>query len=196
MPLLSLEPFIHPENLLDQAATDSAAESRFWVLHTRPRAEKKLARQLFDRGVSYFLPTYQRDWRNQGRMFRSYLPLFPGYVFLFGDHEQRSTALETNLVAMVLPVRDQFQFQSDLQRVQRLITSGKSVVPEDRLERGDRVRLVKGPLAGLEGTVLRRGQQLRFVVEVQMLQSAVSAEVEIWMLESVVRRPFASLTVA
>jgi transcriptional antiterminator RfaH len=124
-------------------------------------------------------------------MFRSYLPLFPGYVFLFGDHEQRSAALETNLVAMVLPVRDQFQFQSDLQRVQRLITSGKSVVPEDRLERGDRVRLVKGPLAGLEGIVLRRGQQLRFVVEVQMLQSAVSAEVENWMLEPVAPRRFA-----
>jgi transcription antitermination factor NusG len=196
MPLLSVEPFIYPDDLLERPSAKSTFESRFWVLHTRPRAEKKLARQLFDRGVPYFLPTYRREWRNQGRMFRSYLPLFPGYVFLFGDHEQRLTALETDLVAMVLPVQDQIQFQTDLVRVQRLITSGKSVGPEDRLERGDRVRIVKGPLAGLEGTVLRRGQQLRFVVEVQMLQSAVSAEVEKWMLEPVVRRPLAYSAIA
>jgi transcription antitermination factor NusG len=189
MPLLSIEPFIHPEDLLDQPLQSLSAEGRFWVLHTRPRAEKTLARQLFDRGVPYFLPTYRREWQKSGRRFRSYLPLFPGYVFLFGNNEQRVATLETNLVAMVLPVRDQIQLHADLQRVQRLISAGLSVAPEQRLEPGDRVQLIKGPLAGLEGTVLRRGTQLRIVVEVKMLQSAVSAEVEGWMLQHAPQQP-------
>lgn len=189
MPLLSVEPYIHPEDLLDQPAANEAAGPRFWVLHTRPRTEKTLARRFLDRDMSFFLPTYHREWRKQGRRFRSYLPLFPGYIFLYGDHEQRQAALETNLVAMVLPVRDQVQLYADLQRVQRLITSGVPVAPEDRLEPGDRVQLVRGPLAGLEGTVLRRGKQLKIIVEVQMLRRAVSAEVESWMLQTHTERP-------
>ena len=135
--------------------------------------------------MAYFLPTYRKEWRKNGRQFRSYLPLFPGYVFLYGTHEERMAALETNLVASVIPVRDQVQLHSDMNRVHRLITSGAPVTPEEMLEPGDPVRISRGPLAGLEGTILQRGKHLRFVVEVRMLGRAVSAEVENWMLEAV-----------
>jgi transcriptional antiterminator RfaH len=181
MPLLSLEPFIHPEQLLDRPA-DAAGADRWWVLHTRPRAEKALSRRFLDRGVPFFLPLHKRQWRNQGRQFRSFLPLFPGYIFLHGDDRTRALALETNLVALVLPVADQRRLHDDLRRVYQLITADGPVTPEERLEPGDAVEIVAGPLTGLHGTVLRRGKQLRFVVEVQFLRRAVSAEVESWMV--------------
>jgi len=184
MPLLAPEPIVHPDGLLDCPADVGTTVGRWWVLHTRPRAEKHLARVFKGRGDSFFLPTCRRDWSNNGRRFRSYLPLFPGYVFLHGDHAARLAALETNLVALVLEVNDQHRLQSDLQRVYRLISTGEPVTPEDRLEPGDPVRIVKGSLTGLTGTVLRRGKHLRFVVEVEMLRRAVSAEVEGWMLEA------------
>jgi transcriptional antiterminator RfaH len=184
MPLLSLEPFIHPAGLLGQPDVAPADPGRWWVLHTRPRAEKALARRFYERDMPFFLPIYRREWRNQGRLFRSFPPLFPGYVFLHGDHQQRLAALETNLVAHVLPVQDQGQLHADLERVYRLITTGAPIAPEDRLEPGDPVRIVKGPLAGLEGKVLRRGKHLKFVVEVQLLRRAVSVEVESWMVQS------------
>src|SRR5947209_9381129 len=159
MPLLSLEPFIHPEQLLDQPA-GVPGDDRWWVLHARPRAEKTLSRRLLDRDVPFFLPLYERHWRNRGRQFRSYLPLFPGYVFLHGDERLRTTALETNLVAQVLPVEDQRRLHADLLRVYRLISTGAPVTPEDRLGPGDPVEIIAGPFAGLEGKVLRRGTQL------------------------------------
>jgi len=183
MPLLTLEPFIHPDDLLSPSAEAAPTDSCWWVLHTRPRAEKSLARRFHERGVPFFLPLYRRVWRNQGRAFRSFLPLFPGYVFLRGDHHQRLAALETNLVALVLPVTDQPRLHADLERIHRLITTDTPIAPEDRLEPGDPVQIVKGPLTGLEGKVLRRGKQLRFIVEVQLLRRAVSAEVESWMLQ-------------
>lgn len=182
MPLLAPEPIVYPESLFDP--TVESTNGRWWVLHTRPRAEKHLARVFRGRGESYFLPTYRREWRNQGRPFRSYLPLFPGYVFLHGDHQSRLAALETNLVALVLEVRDQQRLQFDLERVYRLITTGAPVTPDDRLEPGNPVQIIKGPLAGLTGTILKRGKQLRFVVEVEMLRRAVSAEVEGWMIQA------------
>lgn len=185
MPLLASEPCIQPETLLDNPPVSGADASQFWVLHTRPRTEKTLARLFLDRGMSYFLPTYRREWRKSGRQFRSYLPLFPGYIFLHGTHDERIAALETNLVAMVIPVRDQLQLHSDLHRVHRLILSGAPVTPEEMLEPGDPVSIVRGPLAGLDGVILQRGKNLRFVVEVRMLGRAVSAEVQSWMLEAV-----------
>lgn len=196
MPLLAPEPIAFPDDLLERSAHGLLDGNRWRVLHTRPRAEKSLARQLNERNISYFLPTYLREWRNRGRTFRSYLPLFSGYVFLFGDHLSRSAATETNLVAMVLEVADQEKLQSDLSRVYRLITTGEPVTPEQRLEPGDPVRIVKGSLAGMTGKVIRRGTRLRFFVEVEMLRRAVSAEVESWMIESLAGDQLPSLDVS
>jgi transcriptional antiterminator RfaH len=187
MPLLPLEPFVYPDDLLrsPQAVLDGPA--RWWALHTRPRAEKTLARKFLNHGLAFFLPLYQRQWRGKGRMHRSYLPLFAGYIFLHGDEEARLHALETNLVARWLPVPDQPKLHSDLARVYHLITAEVPLTPEDGLLPGTRVEITRGPLAGLEGTVLRRGKQLRVFVEVEFLQRGVSVEIESWMLEAVGR---------
>src|SRR5262245_34360693 len=181
MPLLGLEPFIYPESLLDSACAFARA-GRWWALHTRPRAEKTLARKFLDQSLPFFLPVCERKWCNRGRLFRSYLPLFPVYVLLHGDEETRLAALETNLVAHALTTDDQHQLHADLRRVYQLITSGAPITPEDLLEPGDAVEIIKGPFAGLEGKLIRRGTQLRLFVEVQFLRRAVSAEVESWMI--------------
>jgi hypothetical protein len=91
--------------------------------------------------------------------------------------------LETNFVARVLRVPDQFQIQADLERVHRLIASGGALVPEDRLQPGALVEIIAGPLSGLEGKIIRRGKQLKFIVEVHFLQRGVSVEIESWMIE-------------
>src|SRR5688572_17709596 len=44
MPLLALEPSIYPESLLAEPIAPATTQERWWVLHTRPRAEKALAR--------------------------------------------------------------------------------------------------------------------------------------------------------
>jgi transcription antitermination factor NusG len=181
MPILPLEPFLFPEDLLSKPAGDD--DGRWWVLHTRPRAEKSLARRFLGRQVSFFLPLHRHQWRNRGRTFTSHMPLFPGYVFLRGSADDRLAALTTNLVANVLTVPDQDRLRADLLRVYGLMASGAALTPEDRLQPGARVRIAHGALAGLEGKVLRRGNGLRFFVEVQLLQRGVSVEIEPAMLE-------------
>ncbi len=183
MPLLPLEPCLFPGDLFDKAAFILSGSERWLVLHTRPRAEKALARHLWGRRLSFFLPVYQRQWRNRGRRQCSYLPLFPGYVFLRGDEEARVAALTTNLVVNVLREADQEQLETDLRRVHRLMNSGSALSPEGRLAPGTLVTLNAGPFRGLEGKILRRGSDLRFVVEVCLLQRGVSVEIDGWMLE-------------
>lgn len=181
MPFLPLEPFLYPENLFDGNAERNEHE-RWWVLYTRPRAEKALARRLHGRGVSFFLPLYKRQHRSSGRLFTGYHPLFTGYLFLLGDDDARIHALETNLVSRNIPVTDQTRFEEDIRRVYQLIESGFALAPEERLQPGTVVEIVSGPLAGVQGKVLSAGKKQRLVVEVRFLQCGVSVELDGWMI--------------
>src|SRR4051794_33583905 len=98
MPVLPLETFLYPDHLLAAPPTQTA-EDRWWVLHTRPRAEKQVARRLLDRRQAFFLPlSHKRRWLNQSSKFESHLPMFPSYLFLHGNHDARLLALSTNLI--------------------------------------------------------------------------------------------------
>jgi transcriptional antiterminator RfaH len=185
MPILPLEPFVYPENLLTSPQEEEAATGRWWVLHTRPRAEKSLARKFLNRGLSFFLPLHERKLRVRGRLHSSYPPLFASYIFLHGDEDARVHALETNQVVRTLAVPDQRRLHLDLSQVYHLITTGAPLSPEEQLVAGTPVRIARGPLAGLEGKVIRRGKNLKVFVEVHFLQQGVSAEIESWMLEVV-----------
>jgi transcriptional antiterminator RfaH len=182
MPLLPMEPYIAPDDLLDTPITQEGDSACWWVLHTRPRAEKSLARRFLACNLSFFLPLYQHEWRSRGRLFRSHMPLFPGYLFLRGDAETRRRALETNQVVNTLPVADPARLQAELAHVYRMMQAGMLLTPEEQLQPGSAVEIVAGPLAGLEGKILRRGKELRFFVEVRLLQRGVSVEIEGWMI--------------
>jgi transcriptional antiterminator RfaH len=183
MPLLPLEPFLFPDDSLLKPDASLDEATPWWVLHTRPRAEKALARKLLRRENPFFLPLCKHQWRNRGRTHCSYIPLFPGYLFLKGSSQTIFQTLDTNLVAQILSVVDQHQLQDDLARVYHVIATGAPLAPVERLQPGDRVEITNGPLAGLEGKVVRKGKQLKFIVEVQFLQRGVSVEIESWMIQ-------------
>src|SRR5688572_20857193 len=106
MPLLASETTLFPPDILDRTAGPDPG-ARWWVVHTRPRAEKSLARKLLSLDLAFYLPTRHQAWRSNGRSFKSYLPLFPGYVFLHARPEDRTAVLATGTVANFLPVPDQ-----------------------------------------------------------------------------------------
>src|SRR5437870_5047965 len=129
MPTLSLERVILPEDLFDEPR-----EGQWWVLHVKPRAEKALARRCFARQAGFFLPQFRRSRRSRGRVKDSYLPLFPGYLFLFGQERDRIMALETNLVVNVLSVPNQQELFEDLKRINAVMKSGLPLLPGEKLE--------------------------------------------------------------
>ena len=186
MPLLPLEPCVYPDELFAEPARD--VDARWWVLHARPRAEKTLARRLHRQRVRFFLPLYERRHRHQGRVRSAYLPLFPGYLFLRGDWDDRRSALETNLVAHCLEVTDQGELHDNLADVHRLMTSEAELTPESRLRPGMPVEIIAGPFAGMTGKVERRRNKVTFAVEIRLLQQGVSMEIASWMIEPLGQR--------
>ncbi|MDB5311330.1 MAG: transcription antiterminator [Gemmataceae bacterium] len=182
MPLLEAEPRAFPDTLFSGPSAGGAREDRWWVLYTRARMEKAVARQLRGQQVSFYLPLYEQTWKTGGRKRTSYLPLFPGYVFLYGDGYARLTALETNLLCAVIPVTDQERLFNDLCRVERVLGGSSPATPETAVPAGALVEITSGPFRGLCGNVLCRGAETRLVIEVEFLRRGVSIEVEDWAL--------------
>jgi transcriptional antiterminator RfaH len=179
MPLLAAEPNLYPAELLDVVAPPMLPDNEWYVLHTRPRQEKALARQLLEHQTPFYLPTVPRRLRLRGRTLTSFVPLFPGYLFLLADRDQRVTALTTNRVVRTLPVGNQDNLWRDLRQVHQLIATGAPITPEDRLVPGAIVEITAGPLAGLKGKIIKSASHRRFVVEVDFIQRGASVLLDV-----------------
>lgn len=174
MPLLPAEPGLYPEKLFEQPEEFDRAGRVWWVLHTRPRQEKSLARQLHELQIPFYLPLIRKRHTLRGRLLTSHVPLFGGYVFLLGSREERLAAFTTRRIVQTLEVGDQAGLWNDLHQVYRLIASGAPVTPEDKLAPGMEVEIKSGPLAGLRGRILRTASGQRFVIQVNFIQRGAS----------------------
>jgi len=131
--------------------------------------------------VSHFLPLIneERQWSDRKQMVA--LPLFPGYVFV-------QIARSSELQLRVLKVPGIVNFvgnqsgplaipESEIESVRAAVFHGAGCSPHPFLKTGDRVRVVRGVLAGLEGTLIRCGEQSKLVISVEMIQRSVSVSV-------------------
>jgi transcriptional antiterminator RfaH len=189
VPILPLETSIFPEGLLEPASIE-ANQAEWWVMHTKPRTEKTLARKLLNHSIPFFLPVYSKRSRIRSRTVTSFLPLFPSYLFINGDDSVRRQALETNYIVRTIAVVDREQLMQDLCRVYRLMVSGVPMAPEDRLQPGQWVQITSGPLQGLDGKLIRRGTRDQLIVEVNFLQRGASVEVEGWAIKPLDSAPY------
>jgi len=175
VPILKREPDVFPAELFRHSERFSAP---WWVAHVRSRQEKRLARILVERGIAHYLPKSVREVRRQGRVVRSYLPLFSGYVFFRGTPAVRRAVLQTNLTAQILEVEDQALLDEQLRELWRLQEAGAVLVPHPYIAPGDQVRIREGAFKGYRGTVVREKGSMRLVVSISFLRRSVAAELD------------------
>ena len=187
MPILPAEPDVFPDDLLDLPESEmppALADSQWSGLYTLPRREKKLMRRLRVMEIPFFAPLVPRRTRSPGgRVRTSHVPLFAGYVLLYGTEASRIQALTTNCVSRCLKIADPERLTNDLKQIHRLIASDAALTPESRLESGMRVRVKSGSLAGLEGVVVERRGEERLLVAVEFLQQGVSIQLDDFLVE-------------
>ena len=183
MPILAAETSIFPENLFELAEPEPP--DRNWLaVYTKARQEKAMARQLVAREIPFYLPLVAKNSSSsRGRRVRSFVPLFNGYIFLFGTEEERVGALTTNRISRILPVEDQPQLCQDLMQVYHLIEADAPLTIERRIMPGRRVRVKAGAMMGMEGTVTSRRGACRLLVAINFLQQGVSVAIDDYMLE-------------
>jgi transcription antitermination factor NusG len=186
MPILPAEPDMYPATLWDAGGPANDPDRQWWCLHTKPRRDKMVARVLRKRQLVYYLPQVEQVSRTPGgRKIRSILPLFGGYVFLYGDVYDRAEVMHNCHVANVLEVADQATLRLELCQVHQMLSSGLPVTPEPAHVVGTRVQIVAGPLKGIIGTVVRRGKRDAFIAHVQFLCRGAMVELQDWQVEPV-----------
>src|ERR1043166_8139358 len=117
MPIVVPAVSCHPTDLLNRLP-DEVPGRRWLVACTMPRQEKSLARELYSRGVPFYLPLLAKRLLYKRRSTKSYLPLFSGFVFLYADDRERAAALATGRISTILEVPDQEELYCDLQQVE------------------------------------------------------------------------------
>ena len=163
------------------AATQFSGQ--WWVLHTRARHEKAIARTLAENGVTHYLPLLRMQRTYGKHHVNVELPLFPGYLFLGGDASDVELARRTGRVAAVLQVNAQEQFRAELHSIYRVVESQCPVDMYPGLQVGRRCRVVSGGLAGIEGVVLRRRSTSRMYIAATVLQQSAVIEIDCALLE-------------
>jgi transcription antitermination factor NusG len=175
MPILEREIDLFPDDLLELAPLGSTESDRWWAMYTLARREKELMRRLRAMEIPFYCPLLPRRSRSRaGRVRTSFCPLFSGYVFVRADADQRLLALTTNCISQTIPVADAEELLRDLRQIRVLIEANVPLSPESRIQPGHRVRVRRGCLRGIEGTVLKRQSGDRLLVSVHFLQQGAS----------------------
>jgi len=159
---------------------ESSNGAAWYALRTRSRHEKVVQDQLTTRGIEPFLPLVNRWRRWQDRRTQVAFPLFPGYCFAHFPLRDRLAVLTAHGVVQILgnhdgpiPVPE-----AEIEGVRRLVTSTLPVDPHPYLREGAWVEVIWGPLAGLQGILIRKGSRARLVISVRLIEQAVSVELD------------------
>ena len=132
------------------------------------------------RGFEEYSPCYraQRQWVDRVKWVDC--PLFPGYIFCrLNPHNRLPVLSVPGVVGLVGTGKTPSPIpEFEIERVRRLVESGILVTPCPFLQVGDPLLIERGPLAGIEGILVRAKGSLRIVVSVSLLQRSVSAEID------------------
>jgi transcription antitermination factor NusG len=156
------------------------SESNWYAVYICSRQEKRVAEQIERRRVSSFLPLYRSVRRWKDRRKELDLVLFPGYVFVQMNREDRSQVLQLPGVVRVVSFdgRPAALPVGEIERLRERLSHSSKIEPHPYLRRGRRVRVSNGPLQGLEGIIVRRKESCRLVFSIDVIQRSVAVEVE------------------
>ena len=161
-------------------------ERPLWtVLQVKSRQEKALADDLARRGIDHYLPIVRQQKIYGGRKLQMELPLFPGYLFLFGTNEDIYTADRTRRVCKIIEVPQQKRLEEELTNLKLALENSTSLTAYPFLKTGVQVEVCSGPLRGLRGLVEHWSRADRLILQIEMLGRAVSLEIGPAELEAV-----------
>lgn len=161
-----------PESALEES-------SRHWFAVTiRPNLEKNATAVLDAKGLETYLPLYRVRRRWSDRVKELELPLFPGYTFC--HHHPTLRVFPAPGVTGIVSFGDGPALipDSEIAAVRRSVESGLCVQPWPFIRAGQRVALVRGPLAGVEGIALNFKKPYRLIVSIHLLQRSLAVEIE------------------
>ena len=156
----------------------------WYVIHARHQHEAKVELALQRQGLAVFLPRITVRSRRQDRKLLLEVPLFPGYLFVQGalDDQIYREIIKQKSVVRLLGGKSGFPTPVPAEvvaSINAIVENQRPYYPWPYLERGKKVCIMEGPLAGTVGVIVRTlDKKRRLVVAVELFQRSVAVELE------------------
>ena len=164
---------------------------RWFAVYTTPRHEKHVSEILAERQIETFLPLYRanRQWKKSSPVVLE-LPLFPTYVFVRIVRQSRSVILSTpGVLSIVGSSREAWPLPDLAIDALRSGLLERKIEPHPYLVVGERVRIMAGVMAGVEGVLVRKKNDLRVVLSLDTIMRSVAVEANADDIEPVATTP-------
>ncbi|MCW3465677.1 UpxY family transcription antiterminator [Chitinophaga nivalis] len=153
-------------------------EMRWFIAYTFPKAEHKAAEKLQAMDVTCFLPLHKvvRVWSDRKKVMS--VPLFPNYIFIYTTLSRLSELLRfRELVSFVTFDGEAVTVKESLVNSLKMVMGYEVTVETFRHHPGTPVKIIEGPLAGVEGILEKYKGTSRLTLQIQALHRTVSVEV-------------------
>lgn len=158
-----------------------ASAARWFAVYTTSRHEKAVGRHFETRHIESFLPLYRvpRQWKNGCRVVVEQ-PLFPGYLFVCIERRHSVKVLQVpGVLSIVSTGREPASLPTSEIESLRAGLPLYNCEPHSYLVVGEKVRIIAGSLAGMVGVLLRKKNNLRVVLTLDLIRQSVAVEVSI-----------------
>ena len=152
----------------------------WYALRTRSRHEKVVRDRLVGSGFEPFLPLAkaERQWSDRRTM--KELPLFAGYCFARFALQMKYSVLQIpGIVGIVGATRPEPIPGEELEAIKTIVASERAYGAHPNLTEGAWVEVVKGPLAGCRGQLIRQSSGHCIVIRVRLIQQAAAVHVDV-----------------
>lgn len=169
---------------LDRPSWHTDHRLAWHVIWTRSHCEQHVYEQLAAKGFQLFLPKINVWSRRGGQRHLIHVPMFPGYFFLHHAMD-KATCIEVakarGLVRLLGERWDRPAAVPDeeVEAIQKVTDARLPALPHPYLREGHRVRITRGPLADVEGILVRsKPNKGLLVLSIELLQRSVAVEVD------------------
>lgn len=152
----------------------------WYAIWTRSRHEKTVRDHLAARAIEPFLPLWVRWSRWKDRRTQIATPLFPGYCFARFTPADKRTVLKIPGVVGIVGTNGTIEPvpPEELEAIRRLVNGPLRYDPCPSLVEGMEVEIIRGPLLGVRGRLVRKSKTARVVIGISLIRQGASVELD------------------
>lgn len=153
------------------------ANGGWYAVRVRSRAEYTIAESLEQRGFECFTPGWETRAHARSRIVMA--AAFPGYLFAKFSLRDVLRILNTPGVQQVMGYGEPVSIEDEtINALKTAFANRVRVLPSAYIHHGDSVEVVRGPMRGTTGILVRAKDEYRLVIQIHILQRSVYTEVD------------------
>ena len=155
-------------------------DKKWYVLQAKPLREIKVSEQIVKKNIEVYLPLVEtiRHWSDRKKKIK--VPLFPGYLFVHANNNERYSAIsDTQGALRYLKYEKRFAVVSneEINNIRiSLIEPERIKIEETNLFEGDLVEITHGVFKGLKGVIVQFRGNYKLMVSIVEMNTTFSVQ--------------------